>query len=160
MKIGTWFLKITIGVMFLMAVAIAIIPAPQIAIAVMSDAPKSLGFVGLMLIGGLYLVILGFLAAAWQAERLLLVIDRSDAFSRRSVKLLATIKWCVAVMAVGTLCWLPYLYVLVQQEDAPGLMFIGLCIIAVPIVVAVFLDVLQRLWAAALDYKEETDLTI
>lgn len=35
-----------------------------------------------------------------------------------------------------------------------------LLMIAIPLVVTVFLAILERLWAAALAYKEENDLTV
>jgi hypothetical protein len=160
MRIGSWFLKIVIGLISLVVIAIAVIPLPQMTVAVLTKAPAALHVVGGILAVGGYIFLLAFLGAAWCAEKLLLVIDRNLAFSRQAVQLLARIKWCVTLMAVGALLWLPFLFKIVQMEDAPGLMLMALAVIAVPIVMAVFLAVLQRLWSSALDYKEENDLTI
>ncbi|WP_054677181.1 DUF2975 domain-containing protein [Lacticaseibacillus sharpeae] len=160
MKIGSWFLKIALGVISLLVIVMAAMPFPQLSFAILVSPVAGTFFQALTFVAGLYLLIVAFLVAAFFAERLLLVIDRQQAFSDQAVHLLATIKWCVCVMAVGALMWLPLIYSVTQQEDAPGIMVIALGIIAIPVIIAVFLAVLQRLWASALDYKRENDLTI
>jgi len=61
-----------------------------------------------------------------------------------------------ACYAVG----LPVIYHLADQDDAPGLMAIGLVFTFAPCVIAVFAAVLQRLITSAIALKSENDLTV
>jgi hypothetical protein len=110
--------------------------------------------------GGLYLVVAAFFAAVVFAWQLLGTINRQLAFSRRAVRLLSRLKWACVGMQIGVLLCLPMVYTVADGGDAPGVMLIGLVLFAIPMIVAVFLAILQRLWAAALAYKEENELTI
>ncbi|WP_263849097.1 hypothetical protein [Lacticaseibacillus nasuensis] len=40
------------------------------------------------------------------------------------------------------------------------MVLIGSAIVAIPVVISVFLAILQQLWAAALAYKTDSDFTI
>ncbi|MCI1912976.1 MAG: DUF2975 domain-containing protein [Schleiferilactobacillus harbinensis] len=109
---------------------------------------------------GIYGAAVSFYVAAWLASRLLFAADHNQAFTTRVVQLLRWLKWSTAAMTLAICGTLPQIYVATQSEDAPGMMLIGLCFTAVPLVVTIFLAILQRLWQTALQYKEEHDLTI
>ena len=55
---------------------------------------------------------------------------------------------------------LPFVYIIAEWDDAPGLILIGLVIIGASMVIAVFAAVLQRLLQEAIDIKSENDLTV
>jgi len=55
---------------------------------------------------------------------------------------------------------LPLFYQIADEEDAPGVIVIGLIIPCVSFVVAVFAAVLQKLLRNAVDMKSENDLTV
>lgn len=55
---------------------------------------------------------------------------------------------------------LPFLYLMADQDDAPGIVAIGLVITFGSIVIAVFAAVLQKLLQNAIDIKSENDLTV
>lgn len=160
MRIGTWFLKITLVLVGLLAIFIGVIPLAATARLFFNSGDVTLEVLGSLAVFGTYIVILGFLVAVYFAERLLSVIDRGQAFSVAAVKLLRRIKVSVMVMTGGATLWLPFVYGFAQVSDAPGVMLIGLAFFAIPLVIMVFLAILERLWQAALDYKIETDLTI
>ena len=55
---------------------------------------------------------------------------------------------------------MPVVYAEAQIEDAPGLVIIGFAIASIPLVVATFVAVLQRLLQEALEIKSENDFTV
>lgn len=104
-------------------------------------------------VGCFYLAVLG----AWQ---LLRRIETDTAFSPRAVGDLRRLKWAVAGIAGGLLGIMPQVYVVAQHTDAPGVCLIGGGIVALPLMVTIFLGVLEQLWATALVYKRENELTV
>ncbi len=55
---------------------------------------------------------------------------------------------------------MPLFYLVAERDDAPGIILIGMIIIAASIVVAVFAAVLQKLLQQAINYKKENELTV
>ena len=55
---------------------------------------------------------------------------------------------------------LPFVYLLAELDDAPGLILIDMVIIFAAMVITVFAAVLQRLLQEAIDIKTENDLTV
>lgn len=160
MRKGTWFLRLTLGCLALLVIAVGIIPFPIMLREMSTHAPNHLNIVVVILGVGIYLVILGFLAAVLFAEQLLNVIDHEQAFSATAVTYLNRLKWALVVVTVGVWLWLPFIFAVTQLDDAPGLLLIGLVIAAAPLILTVFMAVLVRLWKAALQLKNENDLTV
>lgn len=160
MRKGTWFLRLTLGCLALLVIAVGIIPFPIMLREMFTHAPNHLNIVVVILGVGIYLAILGFLAAVLFAEQLLNVIDHEQAFSATAVNYLNRLKWALVVVTVGVWLWLPFIFAVTQLDDAPGLLLIGLVIAAAPLILTVFMAVLVRLWKAALQLKNENDLTV
>ena len=55
---------------------------------------------------------------------------------------------------------LPFVYILAEVDDAPGLILVGMVMVFAPLVIAVFAAVLQRLLKEAIDIKSENDLIV
>jgi hypothetical protein len=55
---------------------------------------------------------------------------------------------------------LPFVYLVADLDDAPGLMIIGMVPIFASLVIAVFAAVLQKLLQEAIDIKSENDLIV
>ncbi len=55
---------------------------------------------------------------------------------------------------------LPFVYVVAEIDDAPGLILVGMIPIFASLVVAVFAAVLQKLLNEAIKIKSENDLTV
>jgi len=104
--------------------------------------------------------IIPFFIALFQTWKLLNYLDNNEAFSKLSVQALGKIKYCAAVFGGLYAAFLPIVYLIADEEDAPGIMVIGLIMTATPIVIAVFAAVLQRLLNSAIDIKSENDLTV
>ncbi len=55
---------------------------------------------------------------------------------------------------------MPFLYLMGEMDDAPGIILLGMVIIFASMVIAVFAAVLQRLLQEAINIKSENDLTV
>lgn len=109
---------------------------------------------------GLYVPAIPFFIALYQALTLINNIDKNTAFSGRSMKALASIKYCAVIISVLFALGSPYIYYAAERDDAPGVLLIGLIIIGASIVIATFAAVLQKLIQNGLDIKSENDLTV
>ncbi|WP_206098989.1 DUF2975 domain-containing protein [Paenibacillus nanensis] len=108
----------------------------------------------------MYVSVIPFFAALYQAFKLLTLIDKSNAFSELSVKALKNIKYCAFAISVLYVASEPFLYLMAEKDDAPGLIVIGMVIIFASLVIGVFAAVLQKLLKNAIAIKSENDLTI
>ena len=109
---------------------------------------------------GLYLSVIPFFVALYQAFKLLSYIDKNQAFSQISVKTLKNIKFCAMAFSGLYVVIIPFVYMVAELDDAPGLIIIGMVPIFASMVIAVFAAVLQRLLQEAIDIKSENDLTV
>lgn len=109
---------------------------------------------------GLYVTAIPFFVALYQALRFLSYIDKNKAFSELSVRALKNIKYCAITISILYVVGMPLLFILAQEDDAPGLAALGLVITFASIVIAIFAAVLQKLLTNAIDIKSENDLTV
>ncbi|GKV67187.1 MULTISPECIES: DUF2975 domain-containing protein [unclassified Sporosarcina] len=108
----------------------------------------------------MYISAIPYVAALYQAFRLLRYIDRNEAFSSISVRALKNIKYCAVSISILYVIGMPFFFLLGDKDDAPGVVLIGLIIIFASMVVSVFAAVLQKLLKEAIDIKSENDLTV
>ncbi|MDM5329971.1 DUF2975 domain-containing protein [Neobacillus sp. CF12] len=109
---------------------------------------------------GMYVSVIPFFGALFQAFKLLGHIDKNQAFSDLSVKALKNIKICAITISVLYTIILPFVFMVAELDDAPGLVIIGMVPIFASMVIAVFAAVLQRLLQEAIDIKSENDLIV
>lgn len=109
---------------------------------------------------GLYVPAVPFFYALHQTMKLLHFIETNTAFSIAALTALQKIKLCGITIAALFTAGMPYVYYVADKDDAPGVIAIGLVIIAASVVVAVFAAVLSRLFQSALEIKAENDLTV
>lgn len=109
---------------------------------------------------GMYVTVIPFYLALYQAFKLLTYIDKNKAFSELSTKALKKIKYYAFAIGTVYVVILPFIYILAEIDDAPGVMLIGMVIIFASLVIAVFAAVLQRLLKEAIDIKSENDLIV
>lgn len=109
---------------------------------------------------GIYLSAIPFYIALYKAFKLLRYIDKNKAFSQASVEALKHIKYCAITISTFYSIILPFVYLLAEKDDAPGLIIIGMVPIFASMAIAVFSAVLQRLLQDAIDIKSENDLTV
>jgi Protein of unknown function (DUF3036). len=107
-----------------------------------------------------YVAAVPFFIGLYQAWRLLNLISKSRAFSRPAVKAFRRIAYCAVVISAVLASSLPFFYVWAQDEDAPGLVVIGMFFVGASLTVSVFATLLERLFSDAVDIKSENDLTV
>jgi hypothetical protein len=96
----------------------------------------------------------------YKAFKLLDYIDKNIAFSELSVSALKNIKYCAITISTLYVVILPFVTIIADKDDAPGLIIMGLVPIFASMVIAVFAAVLQKLLKNAIEIKSENDLTI
>ncbi len=101
-----------------------------------------------------------FFFALYQGILLLRYIDENTAFSHHSVLAIRYIKYCAFTISGLYALGMPYIFYVMEKDDAPGGILIGLVFTFAPLVVGVFASVLQKLLQNAIDIKSENDLTV
>jgi hypothetical protein len=109
---------------------------------------------------GLYVPAIPFFMAIYQTLKLLSSIDKNTAFSDASVRGLKYIKYCALTISGLFVLGMPYIFMVADKDDAPGVVMLGLVIIFASIVIATFAVVLEQLLQNAIDIKSENDLTV
>ncbi len=156
---STIILRAAVACMSLAVLAFCLLAIPAMWAAVSDEYPSIVVAIRSLLIVML-LASVPFFIAVKQAFNLLSYIDANTAFSLRSV--LALKRIALSGIAISTLyiAALPLFYIWADQDDAPGLVVIGMVMVAAPLVVSVFAAVLQRLLRQAISIKFENDLTV
>lgn len=107
-----------------------------------------------------YIGAVPFFTALYQSLKLLGYIDKNKAFSNLSVQALKVIAYCGAVISVIFVASLPFFYIWAENDDAPGLIIIGMILACAAFTVTVFSAVMQRLLKQAIAIKSENELTV
>ncbi len=159
---STLFLKAAVIFIGIPVLAACLFLLPQIANEANEAAQKGsdLAFVvyGILMI--MYVSAVPFYFALYQSFNLLTYIDLNQAFSHMSVRSLQKIKRCALTISGLYTVALPFVYIMAEVDDAPGLILVGMVPIFASLVIAVFAAVLQRLLKEAIDIKSENDLTV
>lgn len=109
---------------------------------------------------GMYVSAIPFFIAVYQAFKLLSYIDKNQSFSELSVKSLKKIKFCAITISGLYLVIMPFVFLVADLDDAPGLIIFGMVPVFASMVIAVFAAVLQRLLQEVIHIKSENDLTV
>lgn len=109
---------------------------------------------------GMYITAVPFFIGIFQTLKLLNYIDQNKAFSDLSIKALKYIKYCAYIICVFYAIEMPYIFYVAEQDDAPGVVVIGLVFTFAPLIVGVFAAVLQKLLENAIKIQSENDLTV
>lgn len=158
-RVSTLFLKVAVFLIGMPILALCIFVVPRIADFAAELYPDH-AYLKYLVFVDLYASAVPFYLALYQSFRLLIYIDRNEAFSELSVRALKNIKYCAVAISILYVAGLPLLYLIAEADDAPGVILIGLVIIFASMVIAFFAAVLQRLLKEAIDIKSENDLTV
>jgi len=88
------------------------------------------------------------------------LISIGSAFSLDSAKVVKAISICAAVISAIYIVSMPFFYIWGEYTDAPGLIVIGMVLVGVPLIIAVFAALLRLLINEAADLKSENELTV
>ena len=154
MKQGsTLFLRAAVIIMGLTVLALCIFALP---VGIIEEGGDAYG----PIFWGMYVTVVPFYFALYQTWKLINYVDKNQAFSLVSVKALKYIKYCAFAVSGLYAAGLPYIYIAAKQDDAPGVVVIGLIFTFAPLVIGVFAAVLQQLLRSAIKLKTENDLTV
>ncbi|KON88152.1 membrane protein [Sporosarcina globispora] len=160
MKKGTTlFLKLAVILMGVPILALCIFLVPELG-KVSAELLPEYAFIKYLVFFVFYASAIPFYFALYQSFKLLLYIDKNEAFSQISVKALKKIKYCAITISGFHVLALPLFYLFAEFDDAPGVIFVGLVVPFASMVIAVFAAVLQKLLQEAIDIKSENDLTV
>ncbi|MBY0095781.1 DUF2975 domain-containing protein [Mesobacillus maritimus] len=163
MKQGsTLFLKLAVIIMGIPVLGACIFLLPNLAKLAMkhvTDGP-TLAYMVFALVIIMYVSAIPFYFALYQALKLLSYIDKNQAFSQISVTALKSIKKCAITITCLYVVALPFVFIIAEWDDAPGLALLNLVVVGAAMVIAVFAAVLQRLLQEAINIKSENDLTV
>ena len=109
---------------------------------------------------GVSITMLPFLFIFYQSLQLLNLIDKNQSLTKYSVNALKNIKWTSLLLSLLYLVGSPYVFIVAEKDDAPGVVALNMLLIIGPFTVGVFASILQKLLINAIDYKSETELTI
>lgn len=158
MKHGsTLFLKIAVFLIGAPVFALGILGLPWLA-----NNPVNPDYAHILypILIGMCVSAIPFYIALHKAFRLLSYIDKNKAFSQISIKALKNIKYCAITISTLFVVMMPFVYLVAEKDDAPGLIIMGMVPIFASMVIAVFAAVLQRLLQEAIDIKSENDLIV
>ena len=159
---STLFLKVAVIFIGIPVLALCLFLLPQIA----NEANKAtdrgwdLAYVVYGILVVMYVSAIPFYFALYQSITLLSYIDKNQAFSELSVRALKKIRNCALIISGLYVIGLPFVYILAENDDAPGLILVGMVMIFAAMVIAVFAAVLQRLLQEAIEIKSENDLIV
>lgn len=143
--IPTVFLRLIFVFLGLLALAFGIFALPLIIWEIRSHVPN-VGVFTYTFMVGVYLTIPVFLYALYQALCLLNQVDHNTIFTLSAVGRLRQMKLAgFVVTALLYTTMMPVCYAIADYEDAPGLILIGLAFATLPLAVAAFVAVLERL---------------
>lgn len=163
MKRGsTLFLKVAVIFIGIPVLAMCLFLLPQIANEAheAADRGADIAYVVYGILMVMYVSAVPFYFALYQSFNLLSYIDKNQAFSELSVTALKKIKNCALIISGLYVVALPFVFMLAEVDDAPGLVLVGLLFVFAPLVIAIFAAVLQRLLQEAIDIKSENDLVV
>lgn len=159
MKRETLVLKLTIFLIGIIIIATSILIFPTL-IREAAESSKKMAFVIYGILITMSLTTIPFFIALYQAYKLLCYIDTNKAFSELAVASLKNIKNCAAIISILYALSMPLFYIVGEVDDAPGVIVIGMLLVFAPLVISVFAAVLQKVLKAAVDIKNDNDLTI
>ncbi|MGO4107613.1 DUF2975 domain-containing protein [Paenibacillus sp. YAF4_2] len=150
------FLKMTVILMGLPAIAVCVFAV----FALIRDNPDQ--FPGKMQVSdiGFFTAVIPYFIALYKAFQLISYIDKRTAFSELSVRALKKIKYCGFSISLIFVAMEPVLYVMAKQEDAPGIIVLGLVVIFASCVIAIFGALLERLLQNVIHLRSENELTV
>lgn len=146
-RFPTYFLRFFILVLFALSLVFAVFAFPGMWQGSAQEFPGTLAVYAIRLIMvGLYATLPPFYWVLWNAFKFLNYIDENQALSEGALKTLKNIKYGAGVIATLYVGGMPLLLPIAEADDAPGMLLFGAAIACMPIAVAVFASILERLF--------------
>lgn len=107
-----------------------------------------------------YIGSIPFFVGIYHAIKLLGLIEQNKAFTKQAVKTLRNMKLSALALMGFIAAAMPWIFAFAQDDDAPGVVLIGLAAVFISAVLATACALFQKLFQNAVDIKEENDLTV
>lgn len=156
---ATIFLRAAIIVLGTGVLAVCVYVLPSLWSDVSTEYPKYAYAVYAVFIA-MFVAAVPFFVGLYGAWRLLSHIDKGMAFTKASTRSVKQIAYAAGIISLVYVVSLPFFYVWADNDDAPGLVVIGMVLTGVPMVIAVFGVLLYRLMSEATELKTENELTV
>lgn len=154
---NTSFLKLAIFVIGMAVLLLCLFFLPWVAATIAKQNPEW-RYLRFPILIGIYLTTLPFYLALFEGFRLLIHIERDQAFSQQGVLALNHIKYCAIVIAI--LYGIGAATLLFLNSLIPMMILLSSIIIFASVSIGIFAAVLQELLKQALAIKSENDLTV
>ncbi|MGM8363915.1 DUF2975 domain-containing protein [Virgibacillus sp. W0181] len=151
------FLKITVFIIGLVTLILCLFFLPSLANNTANMYPE-FAYLQYPILFGLYVTLVPFFFALYQALNLLKYINGNHAFSEVSITALNRIKYCA--VAIILLYVIGIIYIGIQGALHPSIAIVGFVILFATFIILIFAAVLQELLESALRIKSENDLTV
>jgi len=146
MKYEILFLKLVICIVAILFLALYGFGLPLIGSEIGDHYPMYITYTTLTL---MYAAGVPFYFALYHTFKLLGYINKNETFSEVSIKALKNIKYSLKIMSIILIIILPFLYIIAQLDDAPGILAFGILITGVSIVITVFVSLIKRIFENA-----------
>jgi hypothetical protein len=93
----------------------------------------------------IYVSSIPFFTAIYNTFKLLIQIEKGNTFSKDSVKILKSIKYCSYIFSSIYILQIPLMYYIAYQDDAPGILLIILILGFTPLVIGISISILKRI---------------
>lgn len=158
-RAATIFLRTAIIFMGLSVLAICTLLLPSLWGDVAAEFPGYSYAVYLVFLA-MFIAAIPFFVGLYGAWRLLFYIDKGMSFTDKSAKSVKTIAFAAGIISLIYIVSMPFFYIWADNDDAPGLVVIGMVLVGAPMVIAVFASLLHHLIREATDLKSENELTV
>jgi len=158
-RVSTLFLRAAVVALGIIALGLSFLLLPEIYYNFENEFP-SIGYLAYPIVAILGAALAPYFVALYQTMKLLKYIDTNQAFSMLSVSALRKIKYSGLVFSGLFIALLPFVYMVAEVDDAPGLIILGMVFAGAPMVIAVFAALLEKLLENAIAMKNENDLTV
>lgn len=95
----------------------------------------------------MYISLIPFLYSLLQTFNLLTYIEKGNIVSELGIKALEKIKYSALLFSVLYVILLPRMFKITQEEDAPGVLLIGLIFTFFPLIIALFVSLLHKFFS-------------
>lgn len=142
MKLEIIFLKVAVVV-----AGLAILALAGLGLYGLVNNPANPEFAPLLypIVIGLYLVTIPVLFALQRTFKILSFISTRQAFSEQAGKALQQIKYSAFAGGLIFGAMMPFVFMLAEKDDAPGLVLMGMVPVGAALVLGVAVDILQKL---------------
>jgi Protein of unknown function (DUF3036). len=108
----------------------------------------------------LYATCLVVFVISFYLFRIFHLIDQRNFFTQTALHFVRVVRYLFITASITLMGILPFVYYNADKGDAPGLIFIALAFVLVPLAIAAFISVMEKILINSIKFKQENELTI